>query len=79
MLSLSEQEEPVYELLSVWLRLVSTQLVFQNFSQPDPIRSQHKEESMPRWVTCTKTIGDGTCTTQSRAQIGLEIRMLSIT
>jgi len=59
---LSELVEQVCEPLSVLPRQVSTLPVYRNFFQLEVTLLQHKEESMPLLETCTRMIGDGTCT-----------------
>ena len=62
--------DQVFELPSVWLRLVSTLRAYRSFSPPARTRLPRREVSMQRWETCTKMTGGGTCTIPSRARTG---------
>ena len=64
---------------SVWSSKVSKPPVFPSCSPPDLTLSPHREESTQRSATCTRTTGDGTLTTPSRAVTGSVIKMPSTT
>lgn len=70
---------PACELPLVSPRQVLTPHVYRSYSPREVTLSPHKVVSTQPWETCTRMTGGGTCTTPSRAQIGLEIRMLSTT
>jgi hypothetical protein len=79
MQSLSVPVVQAFEQLSVSPKLDSIPLVYRNSSQREVTRWPRREVSTLLWEICMKTIGDGTCTTQSRDRIGSEIKMLFIT
>jgi hypothetical protein len=70
---------PVYGLLSVLPRLVSTPPAYPSSSQLEVTLLRPKEESTLLSGTCTRMIGGGTCTIRSKVRIGSETRMLSTT
>lgn len=58
-----------------WSNRASRLPAFRNFSRPGRIPLLLREASMPRSATCMLMTGDGTPMIQSKAVIGLEIRM----
>ena len=57
----------------------STRPASRSSFQPAATRSRRRAASTPRWATCTRTTGDGTCTTRSRAPTGWATRTRSTT
>jgi len=69
---------PVFVQLSDLQRRDLILLVYPSSSLLDHILLLLRVASMPHLETCTRMIGDGTCTIQSKDQIGLVTRMLYI-